>query len=434
MDLDPASLQSVREQRRVAPPGARNARAEITASGRPRPRRIMDRYLLGRTYGPMGAVLTTTMIAFLMERLLRSLDLLAQSSDGFTYLVELMVNLAPHYLGLVLPVGFFIALFVVVNRLNTDSEIDAMQASGMSLGRISAPFIGLGLMLMILSLLLYGFVQPYSRYGYRMVLHAAENAGWSGQVKPRAIFSPDPSLILTAEGADPTGEILDRVFIRRLAPSGQEVVFTASTAEIRRNQEGRSATLILRDGQQLSTNPNGTPGLLTFTSLTLRLPLVPPARLLRHRGIGEETELTLVELANRGFGAEPPALPRQTLLAELYSRLARAIVLPLMPLLAVPFGLTAKRVESRAAFAIAGILLFVFQVSLLFGQGMADKAALPAAIAIGVPFAGFAAIAIATFVSSQQSPGENPVNRLTEWVSDGFQNLCGRIRRPWFAR
>ena len=149
---------------------------------------------------------------------------------------------------------------------------------------------------------------------------------------------------------------------------------------------------------------------MTFTSLTLRLPLVPPARLLRHRGIGEETELTLVELANRGFGAEPPALPRQTLLAELYSRLARAIVLPLMPLLAVPFGLTAKRVESRAAFAIAGILLFVFQVSLLFGQGMADKAALPAAIAIGVPFAGFAAIAIATFVSSQRSPPAKPIS------------------------
>lgn len=145
-----------------------------------RTRWIMDRYLLGRTYGPMGTVLITTMIAFLMERLLRYFHLLAETSDGSSYLVGLMVNLAPHYLGLVLPVGFFIALFVVVNRLNNDSEIDAMQASGLSLGRITTPFIGLGLLLMILSFLLYGFVQPYSRFAYRMVLHAAENAGWSG--------------------------------------------------------------------------------------------------------------------------------------------------------------------------------------------------------------------------------------------------------------
>ena len=430
MDLDPATLQSViREQQRPASADARHVPEESGARMSAGPRRIMDRYLLGRTYGPMGAVLSTTMIAFLMERLLRSLQLLAQTSDGFGYLVDLMVNLAPHYLGLVLPVGFFIALFVVVNRLNVDSEIDAMQASGMSLACISAPFVALGLLLMILSVLLYGFVQPYSRFGYRMVLHAAENAGWSGQVKPRAIFSPDRSLILTAEGADVTGEILDRVFIRRLAPSGHEDVLTASSAEIHRNRDGRSATLLLRDGQQFSTRPDGSPRLLTFTSFTLRLPLVPPARLLRSRGSGEETELTLVELAIRGFGAEPPALPRETLLAELYSRLARAIALPLMPLLAVPFGLTAKRVESRAAFAIAGILLFGFQISLLFGQGLAEKGSLPAAGAIGVPFALFAAISIATFVSSQRSPGEHPVNRLTAWVSDGFEAMSAKIRR-----
>jgi lipopolysaccharide export system permease protein len=299
-----------------------------------------------------------------------------------------------------------------------------MQASGLSLGRISTPFIGLGLLLMVLSLLLYGFVQPYSRFAYRMVLHAAENAGWSGQVKAKAIFAPDRTLILTAEGADPTGEILDRVFIRRLSPTGQEDVLTASSAEIHRNRDGRSASLVLKDGQQLSNHPGVSPRLLTFTSLTIRLPLVPPARLLRSRGSGEETELTLLELAERGYGDGAPVLPRQTLLAELYSRLVRALALPLMPLLAVPFGLTAKRVESRAAFIVAGVLLFLFQIGVLFGQGLAEKGVLTAAVALGVPFAVFMAIAMLTFVSSQRSPGENPVNRLTEWVSDRLQILA----------
>lgn len=429
MDLDPNSLRSLTR----APPPAYAAIQRPSKVGKGvtpvRTRWIMDRYLLGRTYGPMGAVLITTMIAFLMERLLRSFQLLAETRDGFGYLVELMINLAPHYLGLVLPVGFFIALFVVVNRLNNDSEIDAMQASGWSLGRISTPFIGLGLLLMVLSLVLYGFVQPYSRFAYRMVLHAAENAGWSGQVRAKAIFAPDRTLILTAEGADPTGEILDRVFIRRLSPSGQEDVLTASSAEIHRNRDGRSASLVLRDGQQLSNHPGGSPHLLTFSSLTIRLPLIPPARLLRHRGSGEETELTLLELAERGYGDPAPVLPRQTLLAELYSRLTRAMVLPLMPLLAIPFGLTAKRVESRAAFIIAGILLFFFQIGILFGQGLAEKGVVSAALALGAPFAVFAAVAVITFISSQRSPGENPVNRLTEWVSDQLQTLTGRLRR-----
>ena len=388
---------------------------------------LMDRYLLSRTYGPMAAVLSSTMVAFLLERLLRSFHLLAQTEHGAGYLVGLVVNLAPHYLGLILPVGFFIALFIVVNRLNTDSEIDAMLASGMSLSRIAAPFVALGLLLMVLSLLLYGFVQPYSRYGYRMVLHAAENSGWNGQVKPQALLTPDSTLELTAEGADPTGQVLDRIFIRRILPDGQEDILTASTAELRRNLDGRSATLELRNGQQFTTPAHGSAYLVSFASLTLQLPLAPAARLLRSRGSGEETELTLLELARLGYGARPPALPRQALLAELYSRLARAIVMPLMPLLAVPFGLTAKRAESRAAFAIAGVLLFAFQVSLLLGQGFAEKGALLAEVAIGLPFGLFATACILTFVTSSRTPGENPVNLFTEWVSEALRGLSSRF-------
>lgn len=386
----------------------------------------MDRYLLRQTLGPMTAVLISTMLAFLLERLLRSFYLLAETTNGFGYLMGLIVNLAPHYLGLTLPTGFFIALFVVVNRLNSESEIDAMLASGMSLSRITAPFIALGMTLLVLSILLYGFIQPYSRYGYRAVLHAAENAGWNGTILPRAVLSPDPSFVLTADAVDPTGRVLSRVFIRRLGPNGGEDVLTATSAEVHRNDDGLSVTLDLHDGQQLSTDPRTAPRLLSFARLSVRLPLAPAARLLRARGGGEETELTLLELASLGYGRDPPALPRETLLAELYSRLARAIALPLMPLLAVPLGLTAKRAGTRAASAIAGLVLFCFQTSLILGQGLADRGAAFAAHAEGWPFAIFAAACILTFVSSRKTPGDNPVNWMAGAVSDGLDMVFAR--------
>jgi len=378
----------------------------------------------------MAAVLSSTMLAFLMERLLRSLDLLAQTTDGFGYLVGLLVNLTPHYVGLTLPAGFFIALFVVIDRLNGQSEIDAMLASGMSLSRIAAPFIALGVVMMVFSILLYGFVQPYSRYGYRAVLHAAANAGWNGQIQPGALLSPDRSILLTADRVDPTGQELERVFIRRISPSGREDVLTASSAGIRRNDDGASVTLVLRHGQQLSTSPGGAFHLLTFSDLTLRLPLAPAAKLLRSRGRGEENELTLIELARLGYGQAPPALPRQTLLAELYSRVARAVVLPMMPLLAVPLALTAKRAGPRAASAIAGLLLFAFQTSLLMGQGFAGRGDVPALVAIGLPLAIFVTASIVTFLTSRKSPGENPVNWIVGQMSDGFRLMSARPAAP----
>ena len=391
------------------------------------PRRL-DRYLLGCALPPMAAVLASTMVAFLLERLLRSLQLLAETDRGFDFLVRMAVNLTPHYAGLVLPGGFFIGLFVAIDRLNNGSEIDALLASGVSLSRITAPFVGLGLVLMMISVLLYGFVQPYTRYGYRAVLHAAKNAGWSGEVKAQAVLSPGPALVLTVDGVDKTGHQLTHVFIRRVGADGREDVFTAQYAELHRDSDHRSVSLDLVDGQQVMRPPGHTPQLLSFSRLTLRLPLVQAAKLLRSRG-GEESELTLVELAQQGFGGDAPAPLRQTLLAELYSRLARALALPFMPLLAVPFALTAKRAGSTPGMAVAGLLLFGFQASLILAQGMVAAGRVWALPAQGLPFALFVTACLATFLASRDRPGENPVAWLAERADDAIAALLRR-RRP----
>jgi lipopolysaccharide export system permease protein len=61
---------------------------------------------------------------------------------------------------------------------------------------------------MLLSVLLFGFIQPYARYGYHAVLHAAESAGWNGEVRPRALLFAGPNVFLTADRADRGGSRL----------------------------------------------------------------------------------------------------------------------------------------------------------------------------------------------------------------------------------
>lgn len=378
----------------------------------------VDRYLLGRTLAPMGAVLASTMMLFLMERVLRSLDVLAQTTNGFGYLLQLMVDLTPHYVGLTLPAAFFIALFVVIDRLNGQSEIDAMMASGLSLDRITRPFVLLGAGTMVFSVLLYGFIQPYSRFAYREVMHAARNAGWNGDLRPGELLAPGGEILMMSDSVDPSGGKLGGVFLRMMSAEGSEEVLTAADAELRRDPDGRSMVLELRDGQQAGVGADNGGHLLTFKQLTLKLPLAPAAQLLRSRGFGQESELTLLELAEEGFGKPEPALPRQTLLAEFYSRLARAAALPFMPLLAAPLAITAKRAGPGAAMAVAGVLLFAFQISLAFGQGLAEKGLVSAAVAQGAPFAVFAAACVTTFAASRKFPGQNPVNWLTEQIGD----------------
>ena len=149
---------------------------------------------------------------------------------------------------------------------------------------------------------------------------------------------------------------------------------------------------------------------------------------MRLRG-DEVSELTLIELAQQGFGRATPNLPRQTLLAELYSRTSRALILPLLPLLAVPFGLSAKRAGSGSAMATGGVLLFLFETSMILGQAMVSAANLPAALTVGGPAALFATTCVATWVASRKRPGENPVSWLAERVAALFGAIAQLLRR-----
>lgn len=398
-------MAAVRVRRSKAPPGMR----------------IIDWYVLKLAFWPMLGALGVTLVALLLERVLRLLNLLSASSDRFGFVAELAANLVPHYLGLTLPAAYFVALFIVIARLNDGSEIDAFLASGVSLSRLVAPYVCLGVALAMISLILFGFIQPYSRYGYRAVLHAAVNAGWNGRLQAQTFVSPDDKVTMTADGADAAGRRLERIFIRRMLADGREEVTTAKSAEIRPHADGKGVTLVLESGQQLRTNPRGETDILNFGALNTDVPLAGAASLLRARG-GDERELTLFELVHEA-GSSRSMIPEQTLLAELYARLARALALPFLPLLAMSLGLTAKRGGRTPGLIVAGLILLAFQHLVQLGQGLAVAGHASALLAVGAPFAGFVALSLWMFISSRKRPGQTPIGTAIEAAGDALRRL-----------
>lgn len=382
---------------------------------------LIDRYLLRLAVWPMVGAMGVTLIALLLERILRLLDMLSASSDRFGFVAQLAVNLVPHYLGLTLPAAFFLALVVVVNRMNQSSEIDALLAAGVSLTRLAAPYLCLAAALTAVSLLVFGFLQPYSRFAYRAVLHTAQNAGWNGLVPAETILAPSKDLTMTTDEADAAGQQLSRIFIRRMTDKGKEEITTAQMAEVRRTSDGQNVRLELQNGQQLRFNDQGRPEVLSFKTFTMQLPITGPAKLLRARG-GDERELTLVELWTQAHNGRS-TIPKQTLKAELYGRLARALSLPLLPLLAVPLGLSAKRSGRAPGAIVGGLLLLAFHHMVQLGQGLAEKGRVSPELAVGGPFLIFAAIAFTVFITSRKRPGETPIGQLMEHLGAAMARM-----------
>jgi lipopolysaccharide export system permease protein len=385
---------------------------------------LIDRYVLRLTLWPMVACLGVTMLSLLLERSLRLLDLLSQSSDRFGPVVQLAANLFPHYLGLALPIAFFVALFIVITKLDDGSEVEALLANGVSLTRLAAPYLALGVILMSISLVVFGYLQPYSRYAYRAVLHAAVNAGWDGRLHGGAFVS-DGDTVMTADSASLEGRRLQRLFIRRPVNGGEEVI-TAGSAQLVMRPDGKHVSLVLKDGLRVGESKGGSIDMLSFDTFVMQTSLSGAAALMRARG-GDERELTFGELLREA--SDPfPIVPRERLMSEFYGRIARSAVIPFLPLIAFPLGLAAKRSRRAAGLILAGVLMLAYQNGLQYGESLADAGKAPALLSIGTPFFAFTGFCIWMFLGSRRRPGETPISKFVADIGEFLENCWKMLR------
>jgi lipopolysaccharide export system permease protein len=373
---------------------------------------------------PAAAVLGVTLVAFLLEQTLRLIDQLSANGARLSYLFGLVTNLVPYQLGLALPASFFVAMFIVIARLDEESEIDALLAGGVSFERIVAPLLFAGVVLGAVSLLLLGYLQPYSRFGYRAVLNAATEAGWTARLDPQVFLHAGPDFTISADDVDATGRTLKGVFIRRVTKTGETIV-TARAGALGLRSDGKTTDLQLKGGLILTDTAKGGSRLLRFGDFTDHEMLNSGAAL-APRG-GEVQELTFPELFNE-MSRGDALIPKRELEAELYARLARSLAIPLLPLLALPLALAAKRGRRAPGMIVGAVILVAFHHGITLCKGLAASGKVDPLLSIGGLFLGMAALGSWLFLSSRRRPGETPISGLLARMETMFQRREKKTR------
>ncbi|MGH7023778.1 MAG: LPS export ABC transporter permease LptG [Caulobacteraceae bacterium] len=368
---------------------------------------ILDGYLLRLLAMPALGVLGVTLVAFLLDQTLRLITQLEANGAHMGYLFGLVTNLVPYQLGLALPASFCVAMFIVIARLGDDSELDAILAGGVSFERIAAPLVFVGIILGAVSLLLAGYLQPYSRFGYRAVLNAATQAGWTAQLDPQVFINAGPDFTITSDEVDATGRQLKGVFIRRTTPNGDMIV-TAEHGSLSLQPDRKTTDLDLTGGLILSDTPHGV-RLLRFADFNDRQ-LLSNHSTLAPRG-GDAQELTIPELI-REMHRPDALIPKRVLEAELYSRLARSFGVPFLPLLALPLAMAVKRGRRAPGMIVGAIVLVAFHHGVTLCESFADSGEVDPLLAIGGLFLALAGFGVWLFMSSRRRPGETPLSGL----------------------
>ena len=376
---------------------------------------------------PLAGTLLLVLPALLMERLLRLFDLLAGSGSPASSIAQLLLYLIPHYLGLAVPAALFLAVYSVISRLSQDHELDALQASGLSLARLSRPFLGVGLACALLGGALYGYVQPVSRYAYRAALHALTEAGWNATLVPGEFAQVGRRLTVFVERRDPTTGLLHGILLHQRQDDGTEVLTTAATGEMVLDA-GRSELLLqLEDGRQVTLDADGLASTLNFASSGQSRPFTRRLPIFRLRG-ADEREMTLSELWT---GLERPDSPvaARRMVGELHGRLVRSASLLLLPLLAVPMGLAAKRSRRSVAILLGAVILVVYQQAIQLLESLGDLGRIDPRPAMWLLFALFTAFALLVFRHSNRHPAEGAFDGVLERLDRAAGWIGARLAR-----
>ncbi len=327
----------------------------------------LDRYLIAQVIPPFLVALSVVMSALLLERLLVLFNLLAAGNNHLGVFVELLTTLLPHYLGLAIPAALCVAVFSVIRRMSQNEEIDAITSSGLSLARITRPYILLGAALSFTAFLLYGFVQPHARYDFRATFYMASHTGWAPRLQSNMFASPSPTLTIVSDNVTQGGSDLHGVFIRDTSDH-QERDITARHGHIRLASDSSAVEIDLEDGTILTDNGKGLPTLTTFDHATRLLTRANHIAPFRERG-EDERELTSPELISRLVHRDP-SISRPHMRSEVHFRLARSLTIPFIPALAAALAIMRKRQRSSAGLVLAFIVMVGFDHMLQFGHSM----------------------------------------------------------------
>ena len=328
---------------------------------------ILDRYLLREQLVFMGIGLAVAAALFVVIDLLQTLDRYIRIKPPLVYVLEHYAYRLPAALHDGLPVVMLVATIFLFLALARYHELTAMKAAGMSLYRVAAPILLLGLGVAVAAGLFQELVLPrLNELGDEV-----DRVKIRGQL-PRHLQSRERLWLRTADSRFYRVELLNPGSADLYGVTVLEV--DSGTFRLQSRLDARLAHWTpqgweLTDGAFREFGPNGEVQTVPFvmTAIDLREDIDDFTKL--HKPITAMSYWELKEYVGR---LEATGFQVKKYLVELYSKISFPVVNLIMVLVAIPFSLQAPRggrlFGVGLAIAIMAGYLVVHYVALAFAR------------------------------------------------------------------
>ena len=387
-----------------------------------------DRYLARLIALPLLATLIISAMLLLLEKMLKLFDFVVNEGGPVSVVWAMLGNLIPQYLGLGIPIGLLLGILLAFRKLALSSELDALRAVGISYNRLMfVPYL-YAMALGLLTLLIVGFVQPYTRYAYEGLQFELRSGALGASIKVGEFATLGKRMMLRVEESNDHGSDLHGIFVRAVSKTGKTLAVSAERGTFLATDDPNVILLRLMNGVLVHDSPSYTsPRVLGFATHDLPIDL-PQIDAFRARGDDDDDERTLPELARVGADPTASAMTRAESVANFHRRLVQVLVVTVLPLLAVALAVPPKRSSSALGVFVSLVIVIVYNELSEYAERLGAAGKVDPALVQWGPFALFAALCVWLYYILAFKPGGQPIGAF-ERVFAGFSWRFLRLLR-----
>ena len=382
--------------------------------------RILDRYVCREVVYDSWLGLAVFTFVFFVPQLVRLMSLMVQHSATSVEILKLLLCSLPPVLIFTVPMSMLIGVLIGLGRLSADSEIVALNASGISLRRLLVPIGAVALTATVITFCLTLWLEPISLRALGSLETHLQVTQASFAIQPRVFDERFPNIVLYVEDVGASGKRWRGVFLAESnSPTGSKVTVAKNAIVVADPRQGK-LTIHFED---VSTHEYD--------------PKVPDHYDLSTSAI-ESTDLSLAN--SDATASSPQTLSvrqrslRQLLSAsaagardarvELQQRIALPIACLLFALLGIPVGVRPRRGGRAAGFVVTILLICGYYLFFVTGVHFAQNGVLPPLA--GVWAANIVTLIVALFLLRRIEH----IHSAERWIEQFFRGLLHREKAP----
>ena len=329
---------------------------------------VLDRYILRQCLGIMVFVTAVLTVTVWLAQSLRLVDLIVNRGLSAEIFVYLAILILPRFLDIVLPIGVFIAILFVFNRLTSESELVVMRAAGIGPMALAKPVFALAGIAALVLLSLSAYFLPASNRAFKDLQFEIRNRFVASLLQEGTFTNISDQLTIYIGGRDQRGEVTG-LLVNDNRDAEKPITITAERGAFAESGGGSRIVMVNGNRQQYDRT-TGKLSVLTFERYTLDLDQMRDTPEVR---FPEAQERYLGDLLFPPSGLDPAIL--NTFILEGHQRLLvplSAFSFAIIPLACLLPGQLNRRGQLQRVLLAIGFA-FLFQALDLGARNLAAR-------------------------------------------------------------